>query len=172
MLIASINQPLSSLIDMNRYTSVSLTSEVNNLPAGSQFKLLKYVFGHQSISVLKTFKELESLDEQLLQKQFLRLLNIDHESLIYLSLLGLREAIIEADAFSEDILKNELEDAFKYLSENDVRDFNYVVHMGYTAKYFNWNILRNHNKDEIDNPLNYWLFKNSMFALLCSLSNT
>ncbi|WP_180190234.1 hypothetical protein [Acinetobacter sp. YH01009] len=171
MLIASINQPLSSLIDMNRYTALCSNMPDENLPAGSQFKILKYVYGNQSVVVLKKFKDLESLDEQLLQKHFLRLLNIDHEALIYLSLLGLREAIIETDAFSQEILTNELEAAFNYLKDNDVRDFNYVVHMGYTAKYFNWNILRNHNKDEVDNPLTFWLFKNAMYSLFFKLTN-
>lgn len=171
MLISSIHQPLSSLIDMNRYTSVSLANEPNNLPAGSQFKVLKYIFGHQLFTVLKKFKELESLDEQLLHKKFLRLLNIDYESLTYLSLLGLREAIIEADAFSEDILKDELKCTFKYFNKNDVREFKSVVKMGYTENHFNWNAIRNYSKNKINNPLNFWLFKNAIYSLFLNLDS-
>ncbi|MDD0675378.1 hypothetical protein PS002_23540, partial [Shigella sonnei] len=63
----------------------------------------------------------------------------------------MRELILEADAFDHDgeqNTQNELKQAFQYVSENDVRNFAYVTHMGYSEKYFNWNIIRHQSKGE------------------------
>ena len=115
-----------------------------------------------------------SIDEAFLKKHFLRMMNYDFEAVIYLAMVGMRELILEADAFDHDgeqNTQNELKQAFQYVSENDVRNFAYVTHMGYSEKYFNWNIIRHQSKDEADNPLTFWLFKNAMYSLFFNLAN-
>ena len=102
------------------------------------------------------------------------MMNYDFEAVIYLAMVGMRELILEADAFDHDgeqNTQNELKQAFQYVSENDVRNFAYVTHMGYSEKYFNWNIIRHQSKDEADNPLTFWLFKNAMYSLFFNLAN-
>lgn len=174
MILATLNQPLSSFIDMNRCTALCSPVESENLSIGSQFKVLKYIFGAKGMEAIKNFNEIENIDESRLKKRFLQLLNSDFEAVIYLTMVGMRELIIEADAFDQDGVQNaqnELKQAFNYVSENDVRNFSYVALMGYSEKYFNWNIIRHQSKDEADNPLTYWLFKNAMYSLFFNLSN-
>ncbi|MFX1825224.1 hypothetical protein [Acinetobacter sp. AS5] len=159
---------------MNRYTALCSHVEGENLPLCAQFRVLKYIFGVHGLSALKNYKEVEHIDEAFLKKHFLRMMNYDFEAVIYLAMVGMRELILEADAFDHDgeqNTQNELKQAFQYVSENDVRNFAYVTHMGYSEKYFNWNIIRHQSKDEADNPLTFWLFKNAMYSLFFNLAN-
>jgi hypothetical protein len=51
------------------------------------------------------------------------MMNYDFEAVIYLAMVGMRELILEADAFDHDgeqNAQNELKQAFQYVSENDV----------------------------------------------------
>lgn len=174
MILATLNQSLSSIIDMNRYSALCSPVESENLSIGSQFKVLKYIFGAKGMEAIKKFNDVENIDESVLIKHFQRLINFDFEAVIYIAMVGMRELIIEADAFDHDGVQNaqnELKNAFSYVSENDVRNFSYVTHMGYSEKYFNWNIIRHQSKDEVDNPLTFWLFKNAMYSLLFNLGN-
>ena len=174
MLLGALKQSLSSVIDMNRYTALCSHVEGENLPLCAQFRVLKYIFGVHGLSALKNYKEVEHIDEAFLKKHFLRMMNYDFEAVIYLAMVGMRELILEADAFDHDgeqNTQNELKQAFQYVSENDVRNFAYVTHMGYSEKYFNWNIIRHQSKDEADNPLTCWLFKNAMYSLFFNLAN-
>lgn len=168
-MILAAQTALSSIINMNMHTAISAGNKQERLPIGSQFKVSKYVYGKKALDILKHFKQTENLDESVLQKHFLHLINRDPEAVIYLVLLGTREAILEADAFDYPVEDNELKAAFQYMSENDVHNFSYVERMGYTAQYLNWKLLRHQEKEDLDNPLNFWLFKNAMYALFHSL---
>lgn len=170
MLLTKATLPLSNFIDLNRYFTVSLPADEYNMPMGSQFKLAKYIFGNKTTEVLKSFKATEEIDSLASKKHFLRLINSDSEAVIYLSMLGLKEAILEADGYNQTVASSEQEMAFNYLYENDVRSFALVVEQGFTVKHLNWTILRNQAGSELDNALNYWLFSNALQAILANLT--
>lgn len=102
MLLGALKQSLSSVIDMNRYTALCSHVEGENLPLCAQFRVLKYIFGVHGLSALKNYKEVEHIDEAFLKKHFLRMMNYDFEAVIYLAMVGMRELILEADAFDHD----------------------------------------------------------------------
>ena len=170
MLLTKTTLHLSQLIDLNKFYTVSLPAEQFNMPMGSQFKLAKYIFGVKTTEVLKSFKATEELDYQVSKKHFLRLINSDPESVIYLSMLGLKEAILEADGYSHTAAQTEQDIAFNYLLENDVRGFACLVNNGFTAKHLSWTILRNQSSAELDNELNFWLFCNALYAIVSNLN--
>lgn len=170
MLLSKARLPLSNFIDLNRYFTVSLPTDEYNMPMGSQFKLAKYIFGSKTTEVLKSFKDTEEIDCQTSKKHFIRLINSDPEAIIYLSMLGLKEAILEADGFNHTKSASEQDIAFNYLSENNVRDFSVVLNNGFTVNHLKWNILRNQSWPELDNELNLWLFNNALHAILFNLT--
>ena len=87
MLLGALKQSLSSVIDMNRYTALCSQVEGENLPLCAQFRVLKYIFGEHGLSALKNYKDFYKIEEALLKKHFLRMINYDFEAVIYLAMV-------------------------------------------------------------------------------------